>query len=325
MINVTLTNQEFKHEGTHNNRSYDSLRVKSISNGRIYFTIIKDQMKLSTMAKQMKLEDGNVYVSFGKEGKLFIGTYSDDSITIEDTKEDIEEEVEMEYNNDKTITNNEILFTCKADIQNREREVSLSLHKQSYSDGTCFYTLQDRRGNWKVEHGSKNLSELIKQMEHELRIEQEYKTSKDIMNNEVVRKIYEAIEQRNKDIITQMKMIDESIEEAAVTTNSNHTHSFNSYNTTVLSGSYWAKDVSKHTAKYTELKDIEVMDNITIDSLINNGYNFWIKIVNENPYFNNDCYLVDLYLSYINKPITVYINKDHYNVITGNKYKDKVI
>ncbi|PGT90003.1 hypothetical protein [Bacillus thuringiensis] len=76
-IQITLDAKEFAHKGLHNGRKYDQLRVKSASNGRIYFSTVKEGMRMSTMAKQMQLEEGKVYVSFGKAGKLVIGTYKE--------------------------------------------------------------------------------------------------------------------------------------------------------------------------------------------------------------------------------------------------------
>ncbi|WP_176474152.1 hypothetical protein [Niallia circulans] len=75
MIQVTLNANEFKHSGKHNDREYTSLRVDRTSNGRVYFTTINNGIRLSTMAKQMQLIDGQVIISFGKEDKLIIGTY----------------------------------------------------------------------------------------------------------------------------------------------------------------------------------------------------------------------------------------------------------
>jgi hypothetical protein len=48
-------------------------------------------MKLSTMAKQMKLKNGKVYVSFGKEDKLYIGTYVDTE-SHEDIQDSLQED-----------------------------------------------------------------------------------------------------------------------------------------------------------------------------------------------------------------------------------------
>lgn len=104
----------------------------------------------------------------------------------------------------RTITNNEILFTCKDNV---ERPVDLTLHKQSYSDGTCFYSLQDRRGNWKVQHGSMDLNELIKQMEHEIKISESVKEEEFYKTNEDIRKVYDEIERWKMEIASKIKEI----------------------------------------------------------------------------------------------------------------------
>lgn len=83
-IQVTLNANEFTRTGTYNDREYTSLKIDRISNGRVYFTTIKDNMRWSLMAKQMKLENGNVVISFGKNDKMIIGTYVDTDV-IEET------------------------------------------------------------------------------------------------------------------------------------------------------------------------------------------------------------------------------------------------
>lgn len=84
-IQVTLNANEFTRTGTYNDREYTSLKIDRISNGRVYFTTIKDNMRWSLMAKQMKLENGNVVISFGKNDKMIIGTYVDTDV-IEETE-----------------------------------------------------------------------------------------------------------------------------------------------------------------------------------------------------------------------------------------------
>ncbi len=81
MIQVTLHANEFEYVGTYDNRNYTSLRIQRISNSRVYFFTIKNGMKMNTMAKKMQLDNGKVYVSFGKQGKLYIGTYIDTEAT----------------------------------------------------------------------------------------------------------------------------------------------------------------------------------------------------------------------------------------------------
>ncbi len=48
-------------------------------------------MRMSTMAKQIKLENGKVFVSFGKAGKLYIGTYVDTEAEQTPVNETVEE------------------------------------------------------------------------------------------------------------------------------------------------------------------------------------------------------------------------------------------
>ncbi|MFB0831526.1 hypothetical protein ACEU2D_18225 [Brevibacillus laterosporus] len=72
--------------------------------------------------------------------------------------------------NKRKITGNKNLFTC-----NLSSGIAYSLHKQNYSDGTCFYTIKDEKGNSKVEYGNTDLQKLIKQLQYELKIEKESK------------------------------------------------------------------------------------------------------------------------------------------------------
>lgn len=122
MINVTLSANQFNWSGEYNDKQYTSLKVNHISNGRVYFTTINNGMRLSSMAKQMKLDNGQVYISFGKQGKLIIGTYVDDSTIIEESNEltnedstELTEEVVKSYqpnpvNHIETITNNNYII-----------------------------------------------------------------------------------------------------------------------------------------------------------------------------------------------------------------------
>ena len=71
----------------------------------------------------------------------------------------------------RTITGNRVLFRREIYL---ESGVALSLHQQSYSDGTRHYTLQDDHGQWRVEHGSNNLEDLVKQMRLEIAVDHKY-------------------------------------------------------------------------------------------------------------------------------------------------------
>lgn len=54
------------------------------------------------------------------------------------------------------------------------KHLGLKLHKQDYSDGTCFYTLEDNRGEWRVDYGNHDLSELIGVLERGIEIDKQY-------------------------------------------------------------------------------------------------------------------------------------------------------
>lgn len=102
-IQITLNANQFNYSGKHNGREYTSLQVKHTSKGRIYFSIVRDGIRLSEMAKQIKLEDGNAIVTFGKNDKLIIGTYKDSSIQEEQVTETIEETSSNESVNDNNV------------------------------------------------------------------------------------------------------------------------------------------------------------------------------------------------------------------------------
>ena len=56
--------------------------------------------------------------------------------------------------------------------------------------------------------------------------------------------------------------------------------------------------------------DSDILDSDILDELYDNKYSFWIKIINNNPYYNNGKILCNLNLLYINKPISFYIDKN---------------
>lgn len=93
---------------------------------------------------------------------------------------------------------------------------------------------------------------------------------------------------------------------------------FNTYSPEQLTHTQWQQDISKHTAKYYELSNNEILSHDELQSLIDNNYRFWVKTINTNPYYHKDSYLIELFLSYINKPITLYINKSIYDLKLNN-------
>ena len=79
-------------------------------------------------------------------------------------------------------------------------------------------------------------------------------------------------------------------------------------------------DINTYNELYFTLLDIEkespILDNEILFELINGNECMWIKIINDNPYYNNDTILCDINFMYINKPISFYIDKSTlYNVI----------
>ncbi|MEM5592787.1 hypothetical protein AAHH67_15460 [Niallia circulans] len=95
--------------------------------------------------------------------------------------------------------------------------------------------------------------------------------------------------------------------------NNKQTLVFNQYEVTELSTNEWNRDITKHMVAYKQLKDAEVITEDQLNSLIDSGCYFWIKVVNNNPFFNKDCYLIELTLMYTNKAISLYINKEALN------------
>jgi hypothetical protein len=105
----------------------------------------------------------------------------------------------------RSITNErEVLFTCTANL---DRPIKISLCKQSYSDGTCFYTLQDQNGNWKVEYGSRDLNELIEQINHELKVEEEYRPHDMIKKYPQIKYVYDEVLRWRKDILSNLQAL----------------------------------------------------------------------------------------------------------------------
>lgn len=87
---------------------------------------------------------------------------------------------------------------------------------------------------------------------------------------------------------------------------------FNSYDVLKLSNKQWNNDIRKHYIMYKQLKNAEMITEQDIDKLLENNYNFWVKVITENPVFNKGCVLVELTLLYSNKPILGYIDKQYY-------------
>ncbi|MEW5569639.1 hypothetical protein [Rossellomorea marisflavi] len=106
----------------------------------------------------------------------------------------------------KTVLNDEILKTYPHHLN---ESIVLNLCKQNYSDGTSFYTLQDIRGNWKIEHASRTIDKLIKQIEHEISVENEFLDTPYISGNPEVLDVYQKSISRLKRIVKDMEEINE--------------------------------------------------------------------------------------------------------------------
>jgi hypothetical protein len=108
-------------------------------------------------------------------------------------------QVGKEITNRKKITGNAILFTCRSTTQN-----VLTLHKQSYSDGTCFYTLKDGYGHFKTHHASHNIDELIQQVKKEKEIYEQELHDSETKDNDSIKRIYEDLISWKQEIIDNM-------------------------------------------------------------------------------------------------------------------------
>ncbi|WP_145697367.1 hypothetical protein [Bacillus licheniformis] len=98
---------------------------------------------------------------------------------------------------------------------------------------------------------------------------------------------------------------------------------FNSYDVLKLSNKQWNNDIRKHYIMYKQLKNAETITEQDIHNLLENNYNFWVKVITENPVFNKGHVLVELTLLYSNKPILGYIAKQCY--INKLKIHDSVV
>lgn len=56
----------------------------------------------------------------------------------------------------------------------KNEHLNLRLHRQDYSDGHSFYSLEDHRGYFRVNYGNRDLSELIRVLERGIEIDEKY-------------------------------------------------------------------------------------------------------------------------------------------------------
>lgn len=97
-------------------------------------------------------------------------------------------QIGKEIINNKKIIGNDILFTemCKLD----DEILTLSLHKQRYSDNTSFYSLQDEYNDFKLNYGSDNIDGIINQIEKEIAQKEKYKKMNNKYLTERFKKMY---------------------------------------------------------------------------------------------------------------------------------------
>jgi hypothetical protein len=75
-IKLDIHTWSIDQSGTHEGYEYNQLKIKESKGKRLYLTAIKDGMRMVTLSKVMKFEEGRVYLSFGKN-KVEIGTYTE--------------------------------------------------------------------------------------------------------------------------------------------------------------------------------------------------------------------------------------------------------
>jgi hypothetical protein len=75
-IKLNIHTWTIEQSGKQDQYVYDSLKIKESKGKRLYMTAIKDGMRMTTVIKTMKFEEGKIYISFGKV-KHEIGTYEE--------------------------------------------------------------------------------------------------------------------------------------------------------------------------------------------------------------------------------------------------------
>jgi hypothetical protein len=75
-IKLNIHTWTIEQSGKQDQYTYDSLRIKESKGKRLYMTAIKNGIRMTTVIKTMKFEDGKIIISFGKV-KHEIGTYEE--------------------------------------------------------------------------------------------------------------------------------------------------------------------------------------------------------------------------------------------------------
>ena len=75
-IKLNIQTWTINQSGKQDQYTYDTLKIKESKGKRLYLTAIKDGMRMTTVIKTMKFEEGKIYISFGK-AKHEIGSYEE--------------------------------------------------------------------------------------------------------------------------------------------------------------------------------------------------------------------------------------------------------
>ncbi|WP_017696854.1 hypothetical protein [Bacillus subtilis] len=75
-IMVMIHTNTLEHNGVYEGYKYNELKLKETSGKRLYYTAIKNGLGMITVPKIMKLQEGKVFVSFGKT-QYEIGSYKE--------------------------------------------------------------------------------------------------------------------------------------------------------------------------------------------------------------------------------------------------------
>ena len=84
----------------------------------------------------------------------------------------------------------------------------------------------------------------------------------------------------------------------------------------------WNEDVRKHSVKYEELLQVKNKTNFPfpieeLETMLNEGYSFWLQVVVADSMFEQDSYLVQLAIRYCNRTIEFYIGRGDFETFKG--------
>ena len=129
------------------------------------------------------------------------------------------------------------------------------------------------------------------------------------------------------------KQINSKTDKQYETTQVINTYNYNEYDTIYFNNNNELDYTNKfYNNQYNMYKLIlsNISNNISILSTalfkhVMTNSSCWITIINDNPFYNKGCMLVNLSISTINKPITCYVSKDIINKYTTNEDKQLVV